>query len=427
MAILEKEALVKYNAKTIMHYESLGYKFPRYKDKSGILRIKRGTDILVQLKDLTEGSNVRVTKICDVCGKHVNNQKYCIILLNRQNNEKGIDKCLECMSIEKGKNRGIANENNCIAAVDGEFAKLFWNEEDTYKFTCNSGKKSDFKCPDCGNKIEKRIITNVFRQGLFCQYCNDGISYPEKFMLSLLTQLQIKFNYQKLFNEWFKNEMRRYYDFYIPSMKSIIEVHGMQHYEKGFERYGENARTVEEEKENDIYKMEIALKSGISKDNYIIIDARYSNLEYIRSSIINSNISRILDLSKVNWMLCHEDACKSIVEKVCSMWKEKSNVTDISREIQLDRATVRKYLKQGSKIGWCDYNSDNTKKKPKAVVQLSLQGEFIKEFPTLLEASKEMGSTTGTIGNACKNNWKSHGFKWMLKDDYEKLMTEVKE
>jgi hypothetical protein len=251
MAILEKEVWIKYNVRTYKHYESLNYIFPRYKDKDGKLKIKKGTAILVKVEDLTKGSNIEVTKICDMCGKHILNQPYVQVLSCRKNNEDGIDKCLKCQTIEKCILRSIADDENCINTVDPEFAKLFWNKEDTIIHTCNSGKKVDFKCPNCESKIEKRIIANVFRQGLFCPYCSDKLPYPEKFIMSLLNQLNVKYKYQKSFNEWYENNTKRYYDFYIPSLNCIIEVKGMQHYGKGgFERYGEEARTVKEEKEN---------------------------------------------------------------------------------------------------------------------------------------------------------------------------------
>lgn len=66
MAILEDQVLVKFSSRTYKHYEDLGYKFTRYKDNHGVYRIKKGSSILVKVGDLTKGSNVRVTKICDL-------------------------------------------------------------------------------------------------------------------------------------------------------------------------------------------------------------------------------------------------------------------------------------------------------------------------------------------------------------------------
>lgn len=419
MAILEKEVLVKYSSKTSKHYAQLGYSFPKTKDANGVLRIKRGTKILVRIEDLTEGSNVEVTKICDICGKRVPNQKYATVLLCRKEE---IDKCLDCQTKEKGYNRGIADEYNCIANSNPEFAKLFWNVEDTFKYSCNSGKVVDFKCPDCGNKIHKKIIANVNRQGISCPACSDSIPYPEKFVFNMLCQLTIEFEYQALFDKWFDNKRIRYYDFFIPSLNCIIETHGKQHYVGGFERYGGTARDLKKEQENDLYKKNTALNNGINENEYIVIDSRNSNLEHMKNSITKSYLSNIFDLSKVNWLECHEYACKSIVEKVSEMWSEIKNITEISKFLKMDRATIRNYLRQGALLGWNEYNSDKQKKTKKAIVQLDLDGNYINEFKSQSEAGKQCGIRISNITGACGRNGTTGGFKWMYKEDYDKYI-----
>lgn len=427
MAILEDEVLVKYSSRTFQHYENLGYVFPKYKDKDGKLRVKRGTSILVKVEHLTTGSNTLVTKICDICNKNVPKQSYASILYCRKNNENGIDLCLECMMREKGIRLGIPNEDNCIATTHKSFANLFWNVEDAHRYTYNSGKKADFKCSYCGNKIKNKIIANVFKQGLSCPYCSDHISYPEKFMFSVLKQLNINFNYQKLFKKWFKEDIKRYYDFYIPSLNCIIETHGKQHYEESFDRYGGRSRKYIEEVENDLFKKEIAIKNKVKEEYYIVIDARESSYEYIKNSILNSNLSKILDLSSIDWLECHKFACKSIVFTVCEMWDKFKNVSEIGRILKLDRATVRRYLKQGSKISLCDYDFEKTKKKPKKVIQLSLQGEMINSFNSIKEASKKCKINNAGISSVCNGrSGNAGGYIWVFKDTYEQLSDEEK-
>ena len=51
------------------------------------------------------------------------------------------------------------------------------------------------------------------------------------------------------------------YDFYIPELEAIIEVHGSQHYGQGFEKVG--GRTLEEEQINDRLKEDLAKQNGI--------------------------------------------------------------------------------------------------------------------------------------------------------------------
>ena len=56
LAILEKKVWVGLNPQLINHFESLGYELPKYIDKNGIVRVKRGTQILVKVEDLTDSS-----------------------------------------------------------------------------------------------------------------------------------------------------------------------------------------------------------------------------------------------------------------------------------------------------------------------------------------------------------------------------------
>jgi len=80
MAIKEKEVWIPFHPQIRPYYESKGYIFPKRKDNKGRLAVKRGTKILVKIEDVTERSNVKVTKICDICGKEVPNQTYDAII-----------------------------------------------------------------------------------------------------------------------------------------------------------------------------------------------------------------------------------------------------------------------------------------------------------------------------------------------------------
>lgn len=62
--------------------------------------------------------------------------------------------------------------------------------------------------------------------------------------------------------------------------------------------------------------------------------------------------------------------------------------------------------------------------KRRPVVQLTLDGKYIKEFSHLMAAAIELGfKSDESIRKACKESWRtSGGFKWMFKDDYEKML-----
>lgn len=50
----------------------------------------------------------------------------------------------------------------------------------------SSSKKKEFIC-ECCSKVYVDEVRNVTRRGVStCTYCRDGVSYPEKFMCSLL-------------------------------------------------------------------------------------------------------------------------------------------------------------------------------------------------------------------------------------------------
>ena len=70
-----------------------------------------------------------------------------------------------------------------------EQASMLLNPEDGYKYSQCSAQKVEWKCPSCGH-IQKAMISNVYKRGLSCLICNDGISIPNKFMASLLEELK---------------------------------------------------------------------------------------------------------------------------------------------------------------------------------------------------------------------------------------------
>ena len=89
-------------------------------------------------------------------------------------------------------------------------------------------------------------------------------------------QLNVEFASERRF-EWSNNKR---YDFYIPSKKIVIEVHGQQHYKDKFKD-----APLEHQKENDAFKRNVAEENGLK---YIEIDASYSTTNHIKKSLINS-------------------------------------------------------------------------------------------------------------------------------------------
>src|SRR5699024_5778950 len=121
-------------------------------------------------------------------------------------------------------------EGNSLAVEKPELLNLLNNKEDGYKVTPFSDKEIECKCPNCG--FVRKVITKVLTRGdYFCPKCSKKISYPEKFMSSLLELNGLKYEMQKTFDDC-KIKRCLPFDFYIKEYNCVIETHGIQHYSK---------------------------------------------------------------------------------------------------------------------------------------------------------------------------------------------------
>lgn len=284
--------------------------------------------------------------------------------------------------------RTVVKGINDIATTNPEMIKHFKYKNDAYNFNKYSEKEAVFKCIYCGRE-KKSKICNIYSRNKVACICGDGISYPQKFLTSMLIQLGVKFKTEETF-EWSNNKR---YDFYIPSVNCIIEAHGSQHYTNEFKV--EKRRTLKEEKENDEIKYRLAVNNGIS--NYIVIDSRQSRVDFIKNSIYDSEISNIFDLSNIDWQKCGVYAVGNLVKDVCDYKNENVDVSNnkIDEMFNISRTTVTEYLNQGMELGWCNNyvekhksiieKSDNT---PKQVVVLKC-GEILGRFDSLNQLEKE--------------------------------------
>lgn len=244
---------------------------------------------------------------------------------------------------------------NTIWDTDRWMCDLGVSEEDAKRHTKCSNTTIEVTCPHCGAKKKKSIHCIYYYKSIGCN-CGDGFSYPEKFMYSVLKQLGVEFKTQlsKTTFEWCNNYK---YDFYIPSINTIIEVNGEQHY-KDTKRKGSRVRTLSQEQENDKLKQKLALLNAIN--NYIVIDCRRSNMEFIQQNILNSKLSELINLSNVNYLKADEYATTSNkIKDVCNYWNNKQEfetTTDLVEIFNVHRRTIIRYLKQGAKHGWCTYN-----------------------------------------------------------------------
>ncbi|MCX0396187.1 hypothetical protein LI014_02150 [Clostridium perfringens] len=304
---------------------------------------------------------------------------------------------------------------NTIWDTDRWMVDLGVSEEDAKRCFHGSGKKIIVTCPNCGR--EKKIsINQIYNNKSIGCLCNDGRSYPEKFVGSFLENLELK--YKKEYSPKWIGKKR--YDFYLKDYSCIIETHGEQHYEKAFKNL--DCRNLEEEQANDKYKKEMALNNGIK--HYIELDCRESNLEWIKNSILNSKLNDLFDLSNINWNKCAEFANKNIVKEVCEYWNNKRDgetTSDLANMLNLNRNTIVNYLKKGTKLGWCKYDSKKEREKGRSKkgknakkVEIFKDNESLGIFESCHELERQSEELFGVklfqsnIGHVCLGRRKSH-------------------
>ncbi|MGU8921369.1 zinc-ribbon domain-containing protein [Clostridium perfringens] len=429
-------------------YEKYGDEFTlldEYRSSRDKMRIRHNCDYC--------GNHIRVMRAdailkklkCRVCNKleenkvSINNQ-----LRNRNlelldeiilKNDKYKFKCLKCNYTWMAYTYNILKGSGCprcsgriailgintIWDTDRWMCNLGVSEEDAKKYSSRSGQKIKVKCPDCGRE-KKVVVHQIFDNKSISCSCGDGKSYPEKFVMNVLEQLDLKFETEYSL-KWINNKR---YDFYIKDIDCIIEANGKQHYDGSFKVRG--GRTLEEEQQNDKLKKEIALQNGVKY--YIELDCRESEMEYIKNSILNSELAKLFDLSNINWTGCAKFANSNIVKEVCDYWNNKrkdETTTDLMKRFKLGRPAVVNYLKRGTKLGWCNYNPKEEMKKIGyncgKKVEIFKDGQSLGIFSSCLELERRSEELFGVkllgqnISNVCNDKQKHHkGFTFKYVD-----------
>lgn len=321
---------------------------------------------------------------------------------------------------------------NDIATTHPRYVKYFLNEEESTKYSHGSTKRLFFKCPNCQHVKEMPIQRLIF-QGFGCERCSDGISFGEKFIANLLTQLNIDY-FPQLSKKQFDWCGKYRYDFYLVKENTIIEVHGQQHYRKSFETCGGD--TLNQVVQNDEIKKKLAEDNGI--DNYIIIDARKSDVSHIKNSILSSKLSDIIDaeLNSVEWKDIILKTGNNLIREVCEYYnKTNKSPMEISKIFNIGKSTAINYLKFGNETGLCEYDpakksSENGVKyghiqgiKNGKEVCIYKDGKLLGTFYSMTELSRVSEKLFGvklaqtSISKAVRNKNVYHGFTFSLSDN----------
>lgn len=335
----------------------------------------------------------------------------------------------------------VCNGCSAMKAVKGvtdlwtlrpDVAKLLENPEEGYEYTVHSSKKANFICPCCNNVLYKPIL-KVTDSGLSCSYCGKTKSYPNKFMCNLLKALCVEFE-----TEYKISGYDYRYDFYfvLNNNSYAIEMdgglgHGNKTYEGKEDKIG---------LKTDYIKDKICKENNI---NIIRIDCNYKHknrFKYILKNVKDSELSKIFDLSKVDFDVIDITSSISTLNSVVDLWNNGIRSYDeFYEQLHIPRQTVRRYLQEASNKNIISDTYDEILKSIRKASNKKLQkskGKHIlcvetnQVYISISEATKLTGISSiqravdnehryaGKLPDGTKLTWKS-----LTTNEYEKLVS----
>lgn len=342
-----------------------------------------------------------------------------------------IDWCHE-QTINNGKyicnvcsNQKLVEGINDIPTTDSWMIPYFQGGYSEAKQYMSNSKATIYPiCPDCSQiKKKKMAIYTIKRTKSIGCICGDGVSYPNKFMYSLLTQLNINFE-SEYSPDWISPKR---YDFYVPSLNLIIEMDGgLGH---GKKVYKNSNTSLNESLEIDFYKDNMASKHNL---DVIRIECDKSEFDYIVHKIKES-LNNYFDLSEINWERCESYALSNRVKFVCEEYEKYKPIltSELADILHMNRGVVNKYLQKGSMLGWTDYDKKQMAKAgleksksymkatySKTVYVYDTNGKFIIEYPSLHDVQANSISDFGfflsykVVSKCC--NGKLNSYKGLI-------------
>lgn len=300
-------------------------------------------------------------------------------------------------------------KGNALATTHPNLLVYLKNKESGKKVTAYSDKKIECKCPNCGH--ERDVVTKVLvRGGYFCPKCSKKVSYPEKFVSTLLELNNIKYINQKIFRDC---KIKSYlpFDFYLPDYNCVIETHGLQHYSSTSKRSFMN---IDRNKKYDLFKKEYCKNKGIK---YIELNCSISEFDYmlkiVRESPLNQYIKEydILELKRE----LNDREIYVEVDKIIDEYKKGESYNFLSKKYNIKTPTLILLLKRQGVY-------ENRKYTSKVKI-ICLNNK--KVFESLKEG-REWCVGGSKISEVCKGKRKSAGkhpetgepLKWMYYEDY---------
>lgn len=174
---------------------------------------------------------------------------------------------------------------------------------------------------------------------------------------------------------------------------------------------------------------------------------RISDEVDFQNNIICSELTNIFDFSKIDWNRCLQHSSHTYVKEICDIKynNPEYSISDIMKISHFSESSIRRWLKIGTKLGWCNYDpkqelingmykKDNNSYKKKAVICLD-NGKI---FNSISECARVVSHDFGCdisrkcVSMVCNNkriHTHGHHFKFVLDlnvEEYEYFHVEEK-
>jgi len=218
-------------------------------------------------------------------------------------------------------------------------------------YITKSNRGYRIKCLDCNYEyktLEQKMSS--------CPICGKRSSFAERFIYNMVFQAGIAFEPQKEF-EWLPNH---YYDVYLPNQNTIIEIHGIQHYEiVGMYSRLQPKKLYSSTVKRDILKYNAANNNGL--DYYIVNASCVSNSRF-NDKGIKTFIKEIkkslpfIDYSKIDFIECEKFANYKYIFKECQLWNNGKSIDEIQSLLNKSKDLISLKLRLGNKYNLCTYD-----------------------------------------------------------------------
>lgn len=270
----------------------------------------------------------------------------CNTIFSRKANSVTSRKSICCPLCDSKKVSNIVIKNiNDLWTVRPDVANLLVDKEEGYLYRENSEYETDFICPYC-NLISTKKIKNVSAKGFNCPFCNDYISYPNKFMANFLRDMNVVFKSEYVIKPYLYR-----YDFYFEfnNKQYVVELDGAY----GHGEFDTKNKNVSQQIFDDEEKDRIAKENGFIM---IRIDCKYKNLcsrfNYIKQAF-NSSLLKEIFIYNDDLLVQIDRKCeKSIIVEMSEKWNQGvCSYEEFEKIFGINRPGIRRYLKRACEVG----------------------------------------------------------------------------